>query len=140
MKFLDFEADRSQLQSARPRVIVTSRFLVTTATESSEVPVRFTMLMGAEAGQTQAEEAAIPGTNGRFKLRRTSATEGTCEIEVLGLNPAGDVKPPTPENFTVDVTTKPLISLVWGGFYVMMAGGLVAMIRRGKDARRAALA
>ncbi len=140
MKFLDFEADRSQLQSARPRVIVTSRFLVTTATESSEVPVRFTMLMGGEAGQTQAEEAAIPGTNGRFKLRRTSATEGTCEIEVLGLNPAGDVKPPTPENFTVDVTTKPLISLVWGGFYVMMAGGLVAMIRRGKDARRAALA
>jgi LPXTG-motif cell wall-anchored protein len=38
------------------------------------------------------------------------------------------------------VTVKPLISLVWGGFYVMMAGGLLALLRRGKDAHAASLA
>ena len=33
-----------------------------------------------------------------------------------------------------------LISLVWGGFYVMMAGGLTALLRRARDSRQAALA
>jgi len=41
---------------------------------------------------------------------------------------------------SVDLTTKPLISFVWGGFYVMMAGGLVALLRRARDSRQAALA
>jgi cytochrome c-type biogenesis protein CcmF len=49
-------------------------------------------------------------------------------------------QPATPENFTVDITHKPLISLVWGGFYLMMAGGIVAMVRRAMDARQAAIA
>jgi cytochrome c biogenesis factor len=49
-------------------------------------------------------------------------------------------QPTTPENFTVDITHKPLISLVWGGFYLMMAGGIVAMVRRAMDARQAAIA
>ena len=40
----------------------------------------------------------------------------------------------------IDVTTKPLISLVWAGFYVMMAGGILAMVRRARDARHAAIA
>jgi cytochrome c biogenesis factor len=59
------------------------------------------------------------------------------EIEALGVNPAGDLKPPTSESFSVDVTVKPLISLVWGGFYVMMAGGLLALVRRSRDAHAA---
>jgi cytochrome c biogenesis factor len=29
---------------------------------------------------------------------------------------------------------------VWGGFYLMMAGGLIAMVRRAQDARQAAIA
>jgi hypothetical protein len=39
----------------------------------------------------------------------------------------------------VDVTRKPLISLVWGGFYVMMAGALLAFVKRAREARRAVL-
>jgi LPXTG-motif cell wall-anchored protein len=39
----------------------------------------------------------------------------------------------------VDVTHKPLIALVWGGFYVMMAGGLLAFVKRSKEARKAVL-
>jgi hypothetical protein len=37
------------------------------------------------------------------------------------------------------VTRKPLIALVWAGFYVMMAGGLLAFVRRAGEARRAVL-
>jgi hypothetical protein len=122
----------------RPRVTVTTRFLVTTKTESSEQIAKFVMLLaGADGPSTESPETAIPGTAGRLRVRRVSATEGIAEFEVLGLNPSGDVKPATPESFTVDMTTKPLISMVWGGFYLMMAGGLLAMIRRGKDAKRA---
>lgn len=138
-KFLDFSADRAAMSGASPRVVVTAQFLVTSAKESAEVSAKLVTFMtgGREA---EAEETPIPGTKGRFKLRRTNATEGSAEIEVLGLDPAGDVKPPTPETFTVDVTRKPLISLVWSGFYLTMAGGLVAMLRRVRDARQAALA
>jgi cytochrome c-type biogenesis protein CcmF len=140
-KFLEFEADRSQIQSERPRVTVTAHYLVTTATQSAEQVARYVMYIGQQEGNTtESPETPIPGTNGRFKVRRTSATDGTSEIEVLGLNPAGDMKPATPESFSMDVTTKPLISLVWGGFYVMMAGGLIALFRRGKETRRAVIA
>jgi hypothetical protein len=30
-----------------------------------------------------------------------------------------------------------LINLVWGGFYVMMAGGLLALVKRTREAKRA---
>jgi cytochrome c biogenesis factor len=141
-KFLDFSADRSQVESDTPRVTVTARYLVTTKTESNEVEGRIVMLLGGAGGTQgiQAEEVAIPGTPGRFRIRKTSASEGISEIEVLGLNPGSDLKPATQESFSVDVTRKPLISLVWTGFYIMMAGGILAMIRRTKDANQAALA
>ncbi len=48
--------------------------------------------------------------------------------------------PAVPETFSVDVTSKPLISLFWGRFYPMMAGGIVAMYPRATDARTAAIA
>ena len=41
---------------------------------------------------------------------------------------------------TIYPTRKPLIALVWGGFYVMMAGGLLAFIKRSGEARRAVIA
>jgi cytochrome c-type biogenesis protein CcmF len=141
-KFLDYSADRSQVSSDRPRVTVTANFLVTTADVSEERAARLVMFLGgAAAGEaTESPETSLPGGKGRLKIRRVSPNESTCEIEVLGIAPGGDIKPATPESFSMDVTTKPLISLVWGGFYVMMAGGLLALVRRGKDARKAALA
>jgi len=138
-KFLDFSADRSAMASGNPRVTVTSSFLVTSATTAKELSAPMVMRMGAGGG-TESPETVIPGTAGRFRVRRVSANEGLCEIEVLGLDPAGDLKPATPESFSLDLTTKPLISLVWGGFYVMMAGALVALLRRGREARAAVLA
>ncbi|MEO6326353.1 MAG: hypothetical protein ABIT01_05485, partial [Thermoanaerobaculia bacterium] len=140
-KFLDFEADRSQVASARPRVIVTAHFLVTTADQAIEQAAQLVMPLGAAGAQgPESPETPVPGTKARIRMKRVSATEGTCEIEVLGLNPAGDVKAATVESFSADITTKPLISLVWAGFYVMMGGAVLSFLRRARDSRRAALA
>jgi cytochrome c-type biogenesis protein CcmF len=141
LKFLDFSADRSQVSSDRPHVTVTGNFLVTTAEVSEEKTARLVMYFGEAATEsaTESPETPLPG-KGRLKLLRVSPNEGTCEIELLGIAPGGDLKPATGETLSVDLTTKPLISLVWGGFYVMMAGGLVALVRRARDSRQAAIA
>jgi cytochrome c-type biogenesis protein CcmF len=139
-----FFMDRSQMNGNPPRVVMNAKFLVASGGKSTETTAQLVMfLSGPDGGQgmQQAPDVPIPGTpNGRFRISRVGGNDGSMEIEVLGLNPAGDLKPPTPESFSLDVTVKPLISLVWGGFYVMMAGGLLALLRRGKDAHAASLA
>jgi cytochrome c biogenesis factor len=141
VKFLDFSSDRSQVSSDRPRVTVNASFLVTTPETSEEKNARLVMYFGGGSAEsaTESPETPLPG-KGRLKVRKVSPNEGTCEIEVLGLAPGSDLKPATAETFSVDLTTKPLISLVWGGFYVMMAGGLLALLRRARDSRQASLA
>ena len=149
VKFLDFSSDRSQVASDRPRVTVNANYLVTAPDPSGpagrvvseEKTARLVMYFGSGSAEsaTESPETPLPG-KGRLRVRKVSPNEGTCEIEILGLAPGSDLKPATVETFTVDLTTKPLISLVWGGFYVMMAGGLVALLRRARDSRQAALA
>ena len=127
IKFLDFSADRSAINDAkRPHVTVTANFLVTTAETAEEKTAKFIMYFGASEGgpATEAPETPLPG-KGRLRIKRVSPNEGTCEIELLGVAAGGDSKPATAETLSIDVTTKPLISLVWGGFYIMMAGGLL---------------
>ena len=115
---------------------------VTSGGQTSEVTPKFVVTLGGSEGQRMENpESALPGTDeGRVRIRRVSPNDGAVELELLGLDPNGDLKPATPESFSVDVTTKPLIALVWAGFYVMMLGGIVAMIKRAKDARQAAIA
>ncbi|MFI5181141.1 MAG: heme lyase CcmF/NrfE family subunit [Thermoanaerobaculia bacterium] len=135
-----FFMDRSQMNANPPSVAMNAKFLVESGGKSTEQTAKLVMFMGAqgEEGMQQAPEVPIPGVpNGRFRISRVSGSDGAMEIEVLGLSAGGDLKPPTPESFSVDVTFKPLISLVWAGFYVLMAGGLVALIRRGRDAHAA---
>ena len=133
--------DRSELNANPPRVTLNAKMLVTPpGAKPLEQTAKMVITMGAnEQTESSASDTAIPGTAGRYRILRAAGAD-SLEIEVLGLNPAGDVKPPTTESFSVDITTKPLISLVWGGFYVMMAGGLVALVRRARDSRQAAIA
>jgi cytochrome c-type biogenesis protein CcmF len=142
IKFLDFSADRSAINDAkRPHVTVTANFLVTTPDAAEEKTAKFIMYFGAAEGgpATEAPDTPLPG-RGRMRIKRVSPNEGTCESELMGDAAGGDLKPATAETFSIDVTTKPLISLVWAGFYVMMAGGILALLRRAKDSRRAAVA
>ncbi|HYL71889.1 MAG TPA: hypothetical protein VEY89_11370 [Candidatus Dormibacteraeota bacterium] len=37
---------------------------------------------------------------------------------------------------SLDVTRKPLISLVWGGLYVVLAGGILSTLNRLRQVRK----
>ena len=140
-KLLGIGMDRSQLNASPPRVTLNAKVVVTPpGGKPAEQTAKMVMTMkGADDSETSALDTPIPGTPGMFRIVRAGGSDAV-EIEVLGMNPAGDVKPATSESLSVDITTKPLISLVWGGFYVMMAGGLVALLRRGRDAHAASIA
>ena len=136
-----YTMDRSQMSAVPPRVTLNAKFLVESGGKTTEQSAQLHMILTGGGNDVQeAPEVPIPGKPGaRFRIGRVGGNDGSMEIEVLGVNPAGDLKPATPESFSVDVTVKPLISLVWAGFYVMMAGGLLALIRRGRDAHAAAI-
>jgi cytochrome c-type biogenesis protein CcmF len=133
--------DRSELNATPPRVTLNAKMVVTPpGGKALDQTAKMVITMGAgDSSESSAQEVAIPGTAGRYRILRAAGPD-SLEIEVLGLDPAGDVRPPTLESLSIDVTTKPLISLVWGGFYVMMAGGLLALLRRGRDAHSATMA
>ena len=57
----------------------------------------------------------------------------------ISKDPAAEHQAATTESLSVDVTRKPLIALVWGGFYVMMAGAFTAFLKRSREARQASL-
>jgi cytochrome c-type biogenesis protein CcmF len=133
--------DRSELNADPPRVTLNAKMVVRPpGGKAVDQTAQLVMTMGAGDQTTSSSpDTAIPGTPGRYRILRAAGPD-SLEIEVLGLAPGGDVKPPTLESLSLDVTTKPLISLVWGGFYVMMAGGLLALLRRGRDAHTASMA
>ncbi len=142
IRFLDFDVDMSQMSGEAKTVKVTGKFTVTGPKGAADQTATYTMHLGGAAGMQDSEhpDTAIAGTAGRFHIHKVSASDGTVELEVLGLDPSGDVKAATPETFSIDVTSKPLISLVWGGFYVLMAGGILALVRRSREAHKASLA
>ena len=76
-----------------------------------------------------------------MRVLAVSPNDGAVVLRLTGVskNPADEFQAATVESLSVDVTRKPLIALVWGGFYVMMAGGLLAFVKRSREARRAVL-
>jgi cytochrome c-type biogenesis protein CcmF len=76
-------------------------------------------------GRADFPPSALPG-GGRVALAGINATAGTARLLV---ERAGDAAA-TPARLSLDVTTKPLVRLVWWGVYVVMAGGLLAIAAR----------
>jgi cytochrome c-type biogenesis protein CcmF len=140
VKFVGFAADGSHSEGGT--FTIGSKLEVTAGGRTAEVTPQFIVSMGGPDGERMENpESPLPGTEkGRVRVRRISPGDGAIELELFGLDPNGDLKPAIPETFSMDVTTKPLIVLVWTGFYVMMLGGLLAMLKRAKDARQAAIA
>jgi cytochrome c-type biogenesis protein CcmF len=116
------------------------------------ITASFTVTPDGKAAQTQALEyvahmdgsvpnegrpQAVPGfSSATMVIQNVVPVQGVVQLNVAGLT--ADFVPPTPESLSVDVTKKPMIALVWGGFYVMMAGALVAFVKRAGQARAAA--
>ena len=62
----------------------------------------------------------------------TDASAGTARLMVEDPN---SVSGGTPGRLSLDVTHKPLVSFVWWGVYVALAGGLLAIVARVKQVR-----
>jgi hypothetical protein len=73
-----------------------------------------------------------------MEVLAVSPNDGAVVLRLRGVSkdPSAEYQAATTESLSVDVTNKPLISVVWGGFYVLMAGAFLAFIKRSRDARR----
>ncbi len=82
--------------------------------------------MGSPVGPVE-----IPGGGGlTLDIGKIDAENGA--VEVLLFDPKMEPQPPKPPSLVIDVSTKPLISLVWLGTLVALLGILMAMfLRRG---------
>jgi hypothetical protein len=137
--FRDFNADRSSMMTGGKEVLVLTDLIITPPDGSKhDATVRYVYhLDGAES---EAPELEIPGHPGAFmRVMAVSPTDGAVVLRLRGMSkdPAAEFQAATRESLSVEVTHKPLINLVWGGFYVMMAGGLLALVKRTREARRA---
>ncbi|MDQ2977923.1 MAG: cytochrome c biogenesis protein CcsA [Acidobacteriota bacterium] len=139
--FRDFNADRSAMLRGEKTILVLTDVTITPPDGSKhDATLRYVFHM--DGGETDAPEVEIPGKpNGRMQVLAVSPNDGAVILRLRGVSrdPSAEHRAATTESLSVDVTRKPLIALVWGGFYVMMAGALIALVKRTREARRAAV-
>jgi len=132
VRFVDFDlGDRGAAlarMAAGELVTILTQLDVTTADGRTErvVPAfRF-----AQGGASETIPAPLPD-GGRVAVGRLNASAGQVELMFDGLGSGA----PEPARLALDVTTKPLVQLVWWGIYVVMMGGLLATIGRVRQLR-----
>jgi cytochrome c-type biogenesis protein CcmF len=83
----------------------------------------------------------MPGAPEGTLLRVTGidAGSGRVRLELEG-PPAFAANPGVPESLSVSVTIKPMIQLVWAGFYLAMIGSLIAFLLRRRESKALAVA
>jgi cytochrome c-type biogenesis protein CcmF len=137
--FKEFNADRSSMMQGGKEVLVLTELIITPPDGSKhDATVRYVHHL--DGGEPDAPELEVPGVPGAFmKVMAVSPADGAVVLRLRGMskNPAAEVQAATQESLSVEITRKPLMNLVWGGFYVMMAGGLLALVKRTREAKRA---
>ncbi len=84
-----------------------------------------------QQGLADSPPAVLP-VGGAVRVASMNPAEGTVQLDLSGLGGVTDEIPP---RLALDVTEKPLIQLVWFGLYIILAGGLLAMIQRFRQMR-----
>ncbi|MGH9364560.1 MAG: cytochrome c biogenesis protein CcsA [Thermoanaerobaculia bacterium] len=140
--FREFNADRSAMMTGEKKVLVLADLTITPPDGSShDLTLRYVFYM--DGRPVEAQEVEVPGAPGsKMRVVAVSPNDGAVVLWMKGVakDPAREFQPSTTESLSVEVTKKPLISLVWGGFYVLMAGAALAFVKRTREAHRAALA
>lgn len=77
-------------------------------------------------GVVETQPVQLPN-GGQLAIARIDAENGKVRFEIHGTN--------EPARLSIDVTTKPLIQLVWFGLYIVLAGGAVATVNRFRESR-----
>jgi cytochrome c-type biogenesis protein CcmF len=139
--FREFNADRSSMLRGGKEILVLTELTITPPDGSKhDATVRY--LYNMDGGEADAPELEVPGVAGAFmKVMAVSPSDGAVALRLRGISKdrAKEFQAATRENLSIELTHKPLINLVWGGFYVLMAGGLMALVKRTREARRAAV-
>lgn len=140
--FRDFNADRAAMMRGEKTVLVLTDVTINPPDGSQhDATLRYVFHM--DGREAEPEELAIPGVAGGWmRVEAVSPNDGSVILRVRGISksPADEFQAATAESLSVEVTRKPLISLVWGGFYVLMAGAILALVKRTREARKAVLA
>jgi hypothetical protein len=137
--FREFNADRSAMLQGGKQILVLTELTITPPDGSKhDATLRYVYHM--DGREPEAQELEVPGLPGAFmKVMAVSPSDGAVVVRLRGLSkdPAAEFQAATRESLSVEITRKPLINLVWGGFYVMMAGGILALVKRAREARHA---
>lgn len=139
--FRDFNADRSSMMQGGKTILVLTDVTVTPADGTQhDATLRYIYHLDTEEGE--AEDLDIPGVpGGKMRVVAVSPKDGAVVLRMQGVSKdhASEYHAATHESLSVDVTRKPMIAFVWGGFYVMMAGAFLAFLKRAREARHATL-
>jgi cytochrome c-type biogenesis protein CcmF len=137
--FREFNADRSSMLRGGKEILVLTELTITPPDGSKhDATVRYLYRM--DGAEPDAPELEVPGVAGAYmRVMAVSPSDGAVVLRVRGISKdsSREFQAATRESLSVEVTRKPLINLVWGGFYVLMAGGLMALVKRTREARRA---
>jgi cytochrome c-type biogenesis protein CcmF len=126
LTFDDF--DLSDFDPEANKINIGAVLKITGGQKPGEITPRF---HGGEGGP-RYEDAEIPGLPGvKVRTGKMDPNEKTVEIQVL--DPDAPADQGEPMRFSVDVTVKPMIGLLWSGLVVLLAGGIMAVIRRGDE-------
>ena len=115
-----------------PTLTIAARVVAETGGRS--VPVRPVLEVSTEKGMQRSIPAYLPG-GGSVEIVSVDASKGRVGLGVPGL-----AKPHTGEILAVEVSTKPLINLVWLGAILMVGSAFLSVLRRALDLRRATAA
>ncbi len=126
LTFDDF--DLSDFDPEANKINIGAVLKVTGGEKPGEITPRF---HGGEGGPSY-EDADVPGLPGvKVRTGKMDPNQKTVEIQVL--DAAAPPDPGEPMRFSVDVTVKPMIGLLWSGLVVLLAGGIMAVVRRGDE-------
>jgi hypothetical protein len=83
-------------------------------------------------GEPQVTSATVPGTAGiSLTPSRIDAEGGTVQLQIF--DPLLAPEAPSPASLVLDVSTKPLISLIWIGTILIVIGIFMAIFLRRED-------
>ncbi len=120
--------DLSDFDPQAGRIHIGATFTVERGGRTAEVEAYFRGGRGGEG----AIPVEIPASGGmRLELGRIDAEAGRVEVRLYDPNLAP--RPPRPATLVLDVSTKPLIGLVWLGTLLVIAGIVMAIALRRRD-------
>jgi cytochrome c-type biogenesis protein CcmF len=140
--FREFNADRAAMMRGEKKMLVLTDVTITPP-DGTQHDATIKSVFHLDGQAPEAEELEVPGVPGaKMRVLAVSPNDGAVVLRLTGIskNPADEFQAATVESLSVEVTRKPLIALVWAGFYVMMAGGILAFVKRSGEARRAVIA